>query len=171
MDMEKLPAKLRKEMTLEALREIRRELRIQGRRVVLTNGCFDILHAGHIHLFREAKSRGDVLIVAVNDDASVQKLKGASRPVFPLAERLEVLEAVSDIDYLIPFSEETPRNLVRALLPDVLLKGGDWRIENVVGREEVEGAGGEVVIVPYLPGKSTSAILEGIKALGLSVKA
>ncbi|MBN1224102.1 MAG: D-glycero-beta-D-manno-heptose 1-phosphate adenylyltransferase [Candidatus Aminicenantes bacterium] len=152
-------------MDIDSLKDYRCEFRRQGKRVVFTNGCFDILHAGHIHLFREAKNHGEVLIVAVNDDASVRKLKGPSRPVFPLSERLEVLEAVADIDYLIPFAEDTPRNLVRALLPEVLLKGGDWRVEEVVGREEVEGAGGRVVIVSYLPGKSTSAILEQIARL------
>ena len=151
--------------SLEALVAIRNSLRREGKKVVFTNGCFDILHAGHIHLFREAKSHGDILIVAVNDDESVIKLKGAARPVFPLRERLEVLAAVSDVDFLVSFSEETPRMIIQALLPDILVKGGDWRPEEVVGKSEVEAEGGRVIIVPYLPGKSTSAILEAIQSL------
>jgi D-beta-D-heptose 7-phosphate kinase/D-beta-D-heptose 1-phosphate adenosyltransferase len=148
-----------------ALVEIRENLRRAGKKVVFTNGCFDILHAGHIHLFRQAKSYGDILIVAVNDDESVARLKGAARPVFPLDERLEVLSAVSDIDYLVSFSEETPLLIIQTLLPDILVKGGDWQPEDVVGKAEVEAAGGRVIIVPYLPGKSTSAILDAIRSL------
>ena len=145
---------------IDTLKAFRIELRRRKKKVAFTNGCFDILHAGHIHLFGEAKKHGDILIVAVNDDTSVRKIKGPSRPVFSLAERLEVLEAVVYIDYLISFSEETPRNLVRVLLPDIILKGGDWREEEVIGREEVRGVGGRVIIVSYLPGKSTSSILD-----------
>jgi len=130
--------------------------------VVFTNGCFDLLHSGHIHIFREAKKQGDVLVVAVNDDASVRKIKGPSRPIFPLEERLEILEALEEIDYLVSFSEETPQRIIASFLPDVLLKGGDWRLDEVVGRKEVEGAGGKVVIVPYLKGYSSSGIIQKI---------
>jgi rfaE bifunctional protein nucleotidyltransferase chain/domain len=137
----------------------------QARKVVVfTNGCFDILHTGHIHLFRQAKEFGDILFVAVNDDQSVRHLKGPARPIFPLNERLEVLEAIDVIDYLVAFSQDTPRELITALLPDVLVKGGDWKPDEVVGREEVEGAGGKVIIVPYLPGRSSSEILEKIRS-------
>lgn len=139
--------------------KIRNRLKQKGKKVVFTNGCFDLLHGGHIHLFREARKLGDVLIVAVNDDESVKKIKGTSRPIFPLEERLEILEAIEDIDYLTSFSEETPRKIIMRLLPDVLVKGGDWRPEEVVGKEEVERAGGEVVIIPYLEGRSTSEII------------
>lgn len=144
------------------LLKIREELRKQGKKVVLTNGCFDLLHSGHIHIFREAKKYGDILVVAVNDDFSVKKIKGASRPIFPLEERLEILEAIEDIDYLTSFSEETPRKIIASLVPDVLVKGGDWKPDEVVGREEVEGAGGDVRIIPYLEGCSTSEIIERI---------
>jgi len=154
--------------TLEDLAKIRLDLSRREKTLVLTNGCFDIVHAGHIHLFREAKSHGDILIVAVNDDDSVTRLKGSPRPVFPLAERLELLAAISVIDYLVSFSEDTPRRIVQELLPEVLVKGGDWRPDEVVGRSEVENAGGKVIIVPYLPGKSTSAILKAIQALAES---
>jgi rfaE bifunctional protein nucleotidyltransferase chain/domain len=147
---------------LKKLMKIREELKRQGKKVVFTNGCFDLLHSGHIHLFREAKKLGDVLLVAVNDDASVKKVKGASRPVFPLEERLEVLEAVEDIDYLTSFSEETPQEIIASLLPDVLAKGGDWRPEEVVGKREVEHSGGRVMVIPYLKGYSSSAIIKMI---------
>jgi len=147
---------------LRELKKIREELKRQRRKVVFTNGCFDLLHSGHIHLFREAKKLGDILLVAVNDDASVKKIKGASRPIFPLEERLEILEAVEDIDYLTFFSEETPRKIILSLLPDVLVKGGDWRPEEVVGKREVEQSGGVVVVIPYLKGYSSSVIIKKI---------
>lgn len=148
---------------LSELKKLRVKYKKEGETVVFTNGCFDVLHSGHIHLFRQAKKRGNILIVAVNDDLSVRKLKGPARPIFPLEERLEVLDAVETIDYLISFSQSTPRELIQALLPDVLVKGGDWKPDEVVGREEVEGVGGEVVIIPYLPGRSSSEILSKIK--------
>jgi rfaE bifunctional protein nucleotidyltransferase chain/domain len=136
--------------------------RRDGKKIVFTNGCFDLLHGGHVHLLREAKKLGDVLIVAVNDDDSIKRFKGPHRPIFPLSERLEVLEAIGDIDYLVSFSEETPKEIITALLPDVLVKGGDWQMDEVVGREEVEGAGGEVVVIPYLPDRSSTRIIENI---------
>jgi len=147
---------------LKDLIKIREELRKKGKKVVFTNGCFDLLHKGHIHLFRETKKWGDVLIVAVNDDASIKKFKGSWRPVFPLEERLEILEAIEEIDYLVSFSEDTPQKIISLLIPDVLVKGGDWKLDEVVGREEVEGAGGRVVLVPYLEGYSTSALINKI---------
>ena len=147
---------------LADLTRIRQELKREGRKVVFTNGCFDLLHGGHIHILREAKKQGDILIVAVNDDASVRKIKGPSRPIFPLEERLEILEALEEIDFLVSFSEETPQKIIASLVPDVLVKGGDWKIDEVVGREEVEEAGGKVVIVPYLEGFSSSEIIQKI---------
>jgi rfaE bifunctional protein nucleotidyltransferase chain/domain len=144
---------------------IRRRLKAQGRKVVFTNGCFDLLHAGHIKLFREAKALGDILIVALNDDASLRRLKGPSRPVFPLAERLEVLSALADVDYVTWFGEDTPRKIVADLLPDVLVKGGDWTPDTVVGRAEVEAAGGRVAIVRLAKGRSTSRLIEKIGRL------
>jgi rfaE bifunctional protein nucleotidyltransferase chain/domain len=134
----------------------------EGRTVVFTNGCFDLLHAGHIRLFREARKLGDVLVVGVNNDASVRRLKGPNRPVFPLRERLEVLSALTDIGGLISFGEDTPLQLIRRLRPDVLVKGGDWKPEEVVGRAEVEAAGGRLVIVPYLEGRSSSSIIDRV---------
>lgn len=148
---------------LNDLLKIRSNLKRAGKKVIFTNGCFDLLHGGHIHLFREAKKYGDVLVVAVNDDVSVKKIKGASRPIFPLEERLEVLEAVGDIDYLVSFSEETPQKIIASLLPDILVKGGDWKRKQVVGKQEVEEAGGKVVIVRYKKGYSTSSLIKKIK--------
>jgi len=142
--------------------KIRNQLKHQGKKVVFTNGCFDLLHSGHIHLFREARKKGDVFIVAVNDDSSTRKIKGASRPIFPLKERIEILGAIEDIDYLASFSEETPQKIIARLLPDVLVKGGDWKPEEVVGKREVEDAGGEVEIIPYLEGRSSSDIVKRI---------
>lgn len=147
---------------LADLVNIRSQLKQKGKKVVFTNGCFDLLHSGHIHLFREAKKKGDVFIVAVNDDSSIKKIKGTSRPIFPLKERIEILGAIEKIDYLTSFSEEIPQKIIARLLPDVLVKGGDWRPEEVVGKKEVEEAGGEVVIIPYLEGSSSSDIVKRI---------
>ncbi len=148
--------------SLRSLAEIRAVLKSEGKKVVFTNGCFDLLHGGHVHLFEEAKKLGDVLIVAVNDDRSIRKIKGASRPIFPLEERLEILEAIEHIDYLIPFAEETPQNAISVLLPDVLVKGKDWKMNEVVGRREVEEAGGKVILVSLEKGLSTTSLLEKI---------
>ena len=147
---------------LADLVKIRNQLKHKGKKVVFTNGCFDLLHSGHIHLFREARKKGDVFIVAVNDDSSTRKIKGASRPIFPLKERIEILGAIEDVDYLASFSEETPQKIIARLLPDVLVKGGDWKPEEVVGKIEVEDAGGEVEIIPYLEGRSSSDIIKRI---------
>jgi rfaE bifunctional protein nucleotidyltransferase chain/domain len=152
----------RKVFGLEELVRIRRRLKRQGKKVVFTNGCFDLLHAGHIRLFRKAAKMGDVLIVALNSDASVRRLKGSARPIFPLRERFEILSAVGDIDFLVSFPEATPRRIVAALLPDVLVKGGDWGPDEIVGRAEVEGAGGRVAQVRFVEGHSSSSIIRRI---------
>jgi D-beta-D-heptose 7-phosphate kinase/D-beta-D-heptose 1-phosphate adenosyltransferase len=154
-----------KTKTVEELIKIRKELKSSGKKVVMTNGCFDILHGGHIYLFREARKQGDVLIVALNDDRSVRKLKGPMRPIFKLKERAEILEAVKYIDYLVSFKEDTPRRLISLILPDVLVKGGDWGKEEIVGRKEVESAGGKVVVIPYLSGYSTTEIINKVLQL------
>jgi len=150
--------------SLADLVPIRARLRRSGRTVVFTNGCFDLVHGGHIGLFRRAKRLGDVLIVALNSDASIRRLKGPSRPVFPLRERCEILAAISDIDYVTWFTEDTPREIIAGLLPDVLVKGGDWGPGEIVGRAEVEAAGGKVVRVPYIKGHSSTEIVGKILA-------
>ncbi|MGB7296886.1 MAG: adenylyltransferase/cytidyltransferase family protein [Candidatus Aminicenantales bacterium] len=151
-----------KVFSLQKLVRIRRRLKRQGKKAVFTNGCFDLLHAGHIRLFREAAKMGDVLIVALNSDASVRRLKGPSRPIFPLRERFEILSAVEDIDYLVSFPEATPRRIIAALLPDVLVKGGDWGPDEIVGRAEVEAAGGRVARVRFVEGHSSSSLIRRI---------
>lgn len=150
----------------ENLRTERERLRREGRRIVFTNGCFDLLHPGHIRYLAQARALGDVLIVAINSDRSVQELKGKGRPILNEQERSIVLCGLESVDYVIVFDEETPRELIALILPDVLVKGGDWSIDKIVGREEVEGAGGQVFSLPYLEGQSTSEIIERIRRLG-----
>jgi D-beta-D-heptose 7-phosphate kinase/D-beta-D-heptose 1-phosphate adenosyltransferase len=137
--------------------------RTEGRRIVLTNGCFDLLHPGHLALLEAARAEGDRLVVAINSDASVVAIKGLSRPVTPEAERAETLLALEAVDRVVVYDEPTPIAVIRALLPDVLVKGADWPLDQIVGREDVEGAGGRVVRVEILPGRSTSGILERIR--------
>jgi len=146
----------------EAILRFGREKR-NGRRVVFTNGCFDLLHPGHIGSLEQARALGDALIVGLNSDASVRQLKGAGRPVLPERERAEILAALEFIDAVLIFDELTPREVIARLLPDVLVKGGDWPGDQIVGREEVEAAGGRVVSIPVLPGYSTTAILQKIR--------
>ncbi len=138
--------------------------RERGEKMVFTNGCFDILHAGHVRFLREARSQGDLLVVGINDDASVRRLKGEGRPVHSLGDRLEVLAALEDVDYVVSFSEDTPERLIREITPDVLVKGEDWKDKGVVGRDWVESHGGRVVLLPLYPGRSTTAALERLKA-------
>jgi len=154
---------MKKIRSVENLKRVRARLRRNGLTVVFTNGCFDLIHGGHIYLFRQAKAQGDVLIVAVNSDASIRRLKGPARPVFPLAERMEVLAAFADIDYVTWFEEDTPQEIIAALLPDVLVKGGDWGAGEIVGAAEVENAGGRVYRVPYRRGHSSTNIIENIR--------
>jgi len=154
---------VKKIRTAEALTRVRARLRREGRKVVFTNGCFDLIHGGHVHLFHEAKAQGDVLIVATNSDASIRRLKGPTRPIFPLAERMEVLAALEDVDYVTWFEEDTPQKIIAALLPDVLVKGGDWGAGEIVGTSEVEGAGGRVHRVRYLKGHSSTNIIEKVR--------
>lgn len=139
-------------------------------RIVFTNGCFDLLHPGHIRLLEEARSLGDVLVVGLNSDASVRSVKGESRPLVPEAERAETLAALAAVDFVTIFDELTPRELIAGLLPDVLVKGADWGANEIVGRAEVEQAGGQVVSISLQPGYSTTAILQKIIASAASGK-
>ena len=136
------------------------ELKLQGKRVVFTNGCFDVLHPGHTRYLAEARTLGDALLVAVNSDRSVRALKGPGRPILPESERAEILAALECVDYVTVFDDLTPRSLIARLLPQVLAKGADWGPTEIVGREEVEAAGGRVVSIPVVPGFSTSALIE-----------
>ena len=136
-----------------------------GKRVVFTNGCFDLLHPGHIHSLEAARAMGDYLIVGINSDESVRILKGPDRPVMPEAERAEILANLECVDGVVIFDELSPQNVIAALLPDVLVKGSDWPGNQIVGREEVEAAGGRVVLIDNVPGYSTTAILEKIRGV------
>ena len=149
----------------EAILRFGREKR-NGRRVVFTNGCFDLLHPGHIQSLEQARALGDALIVGINGDASVRELKGPDRPILPELERAEILAALECVDAVVIFQELTPRETIAALLPDVLVKGGDWPGDQIIGREEVEAAGGRVVSVAVVPGYSTTAILAKMRAAG-----
>jgi rfaE bifunctional protein nucleotidyltransferase chain/domain len=141
----------------------RRKWREEGRRVVLTNGCFDLLHPGHLALLEAARAHGDVLVVAINSDRSVRRIKGEGRPLVPEAERAETLLALEAVDRVVVYDEPTPLEVVKALGPDVLVKGADWAEDAIVGREEVEASGGRVVRVEMVPGRSTTAMLERIR--------
>lgn len=139
------------------------EARARGERLVMTNGVFDILHAGHVGYLEEAKARGDRLLVAVNDDDSVRRLKGPERPVNPLADRMAVLAALAAVDWVVPFREDTPADLIGEVLPDVLVKGGDYRPEDIAGGPAVIANGGRVEVLPFREGRSTTRILETIR--------
>ena len=136
-----------------------------GRRVVFTNGVFDILHPGHIHYLQEARALGDLLIVGLNSDASVKRNKGPQRPINNENERAEILEALECVDVVSVFDEETPADIIRAIQPDVLVKGADWAEDAIVGRDTVESRGGRVVRVPVEPGYSTTALIRRIQTL------
>ena len=141
------------------------ELRKIGKRVAFTNGCFDILHVGHVRYLREAKKTADILVLALNSDSSVRLLKGEERPLVPEKERAEILAALEFIDFVTIFEELTPLELINYLKPDILIKGGHWPEEKVVGREEIKEWGGRVAIIPEVEGKSTTNIVEKIKKL------
>jgi len=143
----------------------RETLRGEGQALVFTNGCFDLLHPGHVRYLTEARALGDALVVALNSDHSVRVLKGEGRPILNEQERAEVVAALEAVDYVIIFDEETPRELIAELLPDVLVKGGDWPLDEIVGRQEVEAAGGKVLSLPYVEGSSSTDIIERIKRL------
>ena len=147
----------------EELLRARGDLRARGRTLVFTNGCFDILHVGHTRYLAAAHALGDALLVAINSDRSVRALKGAGRPVMNEAERAELLAALSAVDFVTVFDDESPRRLIAELLPDVLVKGGDYALGEIHGREEVEAAGGRVLALPFVEGASTTGIIERVR--------
>ncbi|MGI9289761.1 MAG: bifunctional D-glycero-beta-D-manno-heptose-7-phosphate kinase/D-glycero-beta-D-manno-heptose 1-phosphate adenylyltransferase HldE [Gammaproteobacteria bacterium] len=149
----------------EAL-QVAREIGQRGERLVMTNGCFDILHKGHVAYLQEAKTRGDRLLVAVNTDESVQRLKGPDRPINPLQDRMEVLAGLAAVDWVVPFGEDTPAELIGDVLPDVLVKGGDYKPEDIAGGESVIANGGVVEVLQFHEGRSTSSIVESIRGDG-----
>jgi rfaE bifunctional protein nucleotidyltransferase chain/domain len=141
------------------LQDARTRWRGEGRTVVFTNGCYDLLHPGHVRLLESAKSLGDILILALNSDESVARMKGPSRPVFPERDRAELAAALAAVDAVVIFGEDTPRDLISEVLPDILVKGADWS-HFIAGREEVEAAGGRVLTLPLEPGYSSSHVIE-----------
>ncbi|MBN1473924.1 MAG: D-glycero-beta-D-manno-heptose 1-phosphate adenylyltransferase [Syntrophaceae bacterium] len=139
------------------------ELRKKGKKIAFTNGCFDILHIGHVRYLREAKKTADILVLALNSDASVKKIKGKKRPLVPQEDRAEIMAALEFIDFVTIFDETTPLELINLLKPDVLIKGGDWAEDDVVGRDEIKKWGGKLTLIPEIKGKSTTSIVDKIR--------
>jgi D-beta-D-heptose 7-phosphate kinase/D-beta-D-heptose 1-phosphate adenosyltransferase len=148
--------------TVQELRPLLEILRATGKKVVFTNGCFDIIHTGHTRYLAIARSFGDLLVVAVNSDSSVRTIKGDKRPINAQADRAETLAALESVDFVTIFDEPDPHKVISALQPDVLVKGGDWPVEKIIGRDVVEARGGRVVNVPFVEGASTTGIIEKI---------
>lgn len=141
------------------------KLKTEGKRIIFTNGCFDILHSGHIDYLKKTKELGDILIIGINSDESVKKIKQQNRPINKLLDRMIVLDSIRYVDYVVPFNEETPENLIKIIKPDVLTKGGDWNKKDVVGSDFVKSYGGKTVIIPYIKGKSTTNTIKKIRDL------
>jgi D-beta-D-heptose 7-phosphate kinase/D-beta-D-heptose 1-phosphate adenosyltransferase len=153
---------MEKILSREALKKEVERLRGEGRKIAFTNGCFDILHVGHVRYLRDARKTGDVLVLALNSDVSVRAIKGEKRPLVPEGERADVAASLESVDYVTIFDELTPLDLIEYLQPDVIVKGGDWAEENIVGRDAVKKWGGSVVVIPYIAGASTTNIVEKI---------
>jgi rfaE bifunctional protein nucleotidyltransferase chain/domain len=149
--------------TVNELASIAAEARANGRTVVFTNGCFDLLHRGHIHTLRQAKAQGDLLIVALNSDLSVRAIKGTSRPIMPESDRIELIAALEMVDYVVVYNDPDPYKLIAAIKPNVLAKGGDWSADKIIGADIVKKNGGRVEVIPYLAGFSTTEIIERIR--------
>jgi rfaE bifunctional protein nucleotidyltransferase chain/domain len=149
--------------TRELLKKIIDQLKKEGKKIVFTNGCFDILHVGHTRYLREAKKTGDILILALNSDQSVRQLKGEKRPLINENDRADVVASLESVNFVTIFHESTPLSLIEYLKPDILVKGGDWEEDQIVGRESIESWGGKVVIIPEIKGSSTTNIIEKIK--------
>lgn len=145
--------------------KITEDLRKSIKKIVFTNGCFDIIHLGHISYLKQAKNLGDFLIVGLNSDDSVRRLKGKQRPILPQDERAEILDSLKSVDFVVIFEDDTPENLIHIIKPDILVKGGDYKIEEIVGATFVLSYGGKVVVLPYLEGKSTTNIINKIKSI------
>ena len=156
------PGKLR---TLPALLKEVSKVRRSGKSIVFTNGCFDILHVGHVRYLSQAKKLGDLLVIALNTDSSVRKLKGPARPVTHQKDRAEVLSSLACVDYILFFNESTPEKLIHAVRPDVLTKGGDWKVEQIVGGPFVKSYGGKVKSLPFYKGFSTTGLIEKIRKI------
>lgn len=144
------------------IKELSEQIKSEGKSIVFTNGCFDILHSGHVFYLQKAKQQGDILILGLNSDASVRRLKGEKRPINSEIDRAIVISELKSVDYVVIFEEDTPQEIISLIVPNKLVKGGDYKKEDVVGKEIVEGNGGEVVIIPFVDGKSTTNIINRI---------
>jgi len=164
MDFKQHGAGMKTLWTLEEACAQQKKWNKEGLRIVFTNGCFDLLHPGHIAYLQDAQDLGDVLILGLNDDASIQRLKGASRPINPLHDRACMLSALRSVDMVVAFSEDTPLKLITNLMPDILVKGGDYTVDNIVGAKEVLSAGGEVRVISFLEGYSSTRLIQRIQA-------
>lgn len=150
---------------LDELQKIADDLKRQGKHIVFTNGCFDILHSGHVKLLQQARDEGDILVVAVNSDRSVQTLKGPERPIVPQEQRAQVVAALESVDFVVLFDELDPLRVIEALIPQTLIKGGDWNLDTIIGRDVVEAAGGKVFAIPLMDHVSSTDIVTKIKRL------
>lgn len=153
-------------LSLDEFLEIRKRLKEEGKKLVFTNGCFDIIHRGHVDYLNRAKALGDYLVVALNSDNSVRRLKGEGRPINKLEDRAFVIANLKAVDFVVSFEEDTPFEIISAIVPDVLVKGGDWSIENIIGRDVVEANGGKVFSLPYVENYSTTNIINKMKSSG-----
>ncbi len=160
MEMQSTRAKIKSRQELKGILE---QLKADGKEIVFTNGCFDLLHPGHVQYLEKAKALGDVLVVALNTDASVRKIKGQDRPVLGEEDRCEIISALGCVDFVTTFEEETPQTIIEELIPQVLIKGGDWPIDQIVGRKIVESNGGRVISVDFEREFSTSDIIDRIR--------
>ncbi|MCD6221226.1 D-glycero-beta-D-manno-heptose 1-phosphate adenylyltransferase [bacterium] len=145
--------------------EIVNELKRKGKKIVFTNGCFDILHSGHIKLLKKAKELGDVLILGINKDKSIKKIKGKDRPIMDEKQRIEIISAIEFVDYVVPFGDITPEKLIKRIKPDIIVKGGDYKKNEVIGKDIVEKYGGKVYIFPLVKNISTTKIIKKIKKM------
>ena len=158
-----LKSKIKSPRSLKQVIQKLKKARGRSFKIVFTNGCFDLLHKGHVHYLEQAKRLGQILVVALNSDQSVRKLKGPTRPLNTLADRLEVIAALASVDYATWFDSDTPLEVIQLLQPDILVKGGDWKVEQIVGSKEVLSRGGKVFSLKYIEGRSTTSIINNIK--------
>jgi len=157
------PDLLRHQTALQQATKQVKTWKAEGKKIVFTNGCFDLLHPGHIDYLEKAAAHGDIFIIGLNDDESIRRLKGNTRPINPLKDRAIMLAALRAVDLVVPFSEDTPLNLISALMPDALIKGGDYQPDDIVGAPEVRNNGGEVLVIPFVEGYSSSSLIQRIK--------
>ena len=150
---------------ISSLKSLLNKFKNENKKIVFTNGCFDIIHSGHIYYLKEAKTFGDILVVALNSDNSIKRIKGENRPIISEKNRLIIMESLYFVDYVTIFNEDTPYNLIKEITPNILVKGGDWEINKIVGKDIVEKNGGKVINIPYQKGISTTEIINRIKSI------